>query len=89
MQYFRAGPEGLCSFSSTDGEGGKKKELAKLFDFVAEDGATFDAIYEHSARFQTYLAQDVDHPDQFVRTISIDNQVVNKVYKSLFSFKKL
>lgn len=67
----------------------KKKEMAKLFDFVAEDGATFDAIYEHSARFQTYLAQDVDHPDQFDRTISINNQVVNKVYKSLLQLQDI
>ncbi len=67
----------------------QKKELAKLFDFFAEDGATFDAIYEHSARFQTYLAQKVDHPDQYDRTLTLDNQVVNKVTRVFFSFKIL
>ncbi len=51
----------------------KRKELDKLFDFVADDGATFDAIYEHSARFQTYLAQEVDHLDQYNRTLTIHN----------------
>ena len=61
----------------------KKKELSKLFDFVAEDGATFDAIYEHSARFQTYLAQEVDLPEQVERTLTIENEVVKKVYEDL------
>ena len=63
--------------------------MDKLFDFVAEDGATFDAIYEHSARFQTYLAQEVDHPDQYDRTLTIHNQVVNKVYKSLLQLQEI
>ena len=60
-----------------------------MFDFVAEDGATFDAIYEHSARFQKKLAQEVDHPDQYDRTLTIDNQVVNKVYKSLLELQDI
>ncbi len=63
--------------------------MDKLFDFVAEHGATFDAIYEHSARFQTYLAQEVDHPDQYDRRLTIDNQVVNKVYKSLLQLRDI
>ena len=41
----------------------KNRELAKLFDFVAEDGTTFDAIYDQAARVQAYLAQDKDLPD--------------------------
>ncbi len=42
----------------------KNKELAQLFDFVdAADGSTFEAIPSHTARFQTCLAQDEDHPD--------------------------
>ena len=67
----------------------KKKELSKLFDFVAEDGATFDAIYEHSARFQTYLAQEVDLPEQVERTLTIENEVVKKVYEGLLELQDI
>ncbi len=60
-----------------------------MFDFVAEDGATFDAIYEHNARFQTYLAQEEDlHVEQQDRTLSIHNQVVFKVYEGLLLLQK-
>ncbi len=61
-----------------------KKKFSKLFDFAAEDGATFDVIYEHKARFQIYLAQEEDlHVEQQDRTLSIDYLVVFKVYEGL------
>ena len=63
--------EDFVAFHRLAEKGPKKKEMSKLFDFVAEDGATFDAIYEHSARFQTYLAQEVDHPEQVEQTLTI------------------
>ncbi len=38
----------------------KKKQLSKLFDFVAKDGSTFRAIGDRTAIFQVELAQEDD-----------------------------
>ena len=57
----------------------KNKELAKLFDFAGTDGATFDAIWKYSARFETYLTREEDHPNNPNRILKLANPVVFKV----------
>ncbi len=57
--------------------------MAKVFDFVGTDGATFDAISEHSARFQVYLAREKDLLDNPNRILKLANPVVFKVYNGL------
>jgi hypothetical protein len=66
----------------------KNNELAQLFDFVDEaDGSTFVAIPSHTARFQTYLAQDEDHPDDASRTLTLKNPIVSKIYEGLLKLR--
>ena len=61
----------------------RQKEMAKLFAYVGTDGATFDAIWEHSARFHTYLAREEDLQNYLNRILKLANPVVFKVYKGL------
>ena len=68
----------------------KNKELAQQFDFVAAaDGSTFVAIPSHTARFQTYLAQDEDHPNDFPRTLTLRNPIVSKIYEGLLKLRQI
>ncbi len=58
------------------------------FSFVAEDGATFDAIYDHCARLQTVLSHEADLPlEHQDRTLSMGNPVVQKVIVGLLSLQ--
>ena len=43
--------EDLIEFHRLATKAAKKKQLSKLFDFVAKDGSTFRAIKDHTARF--------------------------------------
>ena len=43
--------EDFVAFHRLAEKASKNKEFSKLFDLAAEDGATFDAIYDHCARF--------------------------------------
>ncbi len=63
----------------------KKKQLSKLFDFVAKDGSTFRAIGDHKARFQVELAQEDDFAEgtEATRVVSLQNPVVSKVYEGI------
>jgi len=65
----------------------RQGELAKLFDFVDEDGRTFVAIEAHTARFQTYLDEE-DLPDQ-KRELSLTNPIVSKIYKDMVKLQKI
>ena len=68
----------------------KNRVLAKVFDFVAGDGTKFDAIYDHAAQFQAYLAQDKDLPDNGDRKyLTLLNPVVSKVYQGLLDLRDI
>lgn len=82
--------EDFVAFHRLAEKASKNKELNKLFDFVAEDGATFDAIYDHCARFQTVLSHEADLPlEQKDRTLSMGNPVVQKVIRGLLSLQEM
>ena len=77
----------FVSFHKLAIKAAQKKQMAKLFDFVGKDGFTFDAIYDHTARFQTYLAQAADHPEYEDRVLALTNPVVLKVYTALLELQ--
>ncbi len=80
----------LASFHRLVVKASKNREFAKLFDFIAEDGTKFDAIYDHAARFQAYLAQDEDLPDNEDRKyLTLKNPVVSKVYQGLLDLQDI
>ncbi len=53
----------------------KKKQLSKLFDFVAKDGSTYRAIGDHTTRFHVELAQEDDLVEgtEATRVLSLHN----------------
>jgi len=82
--------KGFVSFYRLVVKASKNRGLAKLFDFVAGDGTTFEAIYDQAARFQAYLAQDEDLPDNEDRKyLTQKKHVVSKVYQGLLELQNI
>ncbi len=86
----RVDEDEFIAFHRLVAKAANNKELAQLFDFVdASDGSTFVVIPSHTAKFQTFLAQDEDHPDDSPRTLTLRNPVVSKIYEGLLKLRQI
>ena len=79
--------EDFIAFHKLAIKASKQGELAKLFDFIDEDGRTFVAIHAHTARFHTYLDEE-DLPEQR-RELSLKNPCVSKIYEGMVELQKI